>query len=516
MTNGRILNQWRLRQLVIGLVIISALVLFYFHIFSGKTVDAVMKLNHYNTEQETLSNYMKGDLKPNTHVARDKLGQKEIRMNEGRVLTSKHTVEVGKQKTYNNEKKQTVKGMDQKISIHLNLVTNSHVINGSLNSVNEKISRSQKPIFNNKVLDAKDTKQRQSMMKYSSHDETDPWLRNPYIDAHAQYPNVSKRNHTDVNKTSRTSHKKIPRPQEIKDGAIDHMAFQSVGHSRLVNSLIRIPQNLTKEVFIFEVMRESKKERHSVKDSKCVLLHSHFVESPICIHDPDEDEVISATLLKQQTWEPNLLYVAGRILTNNRDMKFLDLGCNLGVYTIVAAKLGIDVVAVDPNKQNLRLLTKALSLGGIRNRVTMLWNAVSNVHENVTLNDIIGNIGGSFVETAGSQSDQDTTVQTIKLDDLIPFFKDTSVFIKIDIETYEWKALQGGEKFFETIDVAYILMEWSYHREHGDGPEIIEFMYKRGHYPHINANYNTQLERENYRSWPDNVLWIKYSNILVE
>ena len=383
----------------------------------------------------------------------------------------------------------------------------------------------QKPIHINqsKQQTARQTLYHQPAERYRTNEGVDPWLKTPYlINIPLEYKNnLNRKQHNISNKAyvaePRIMNQKIPRPEEIKDDKINHIELQGIRHTNLVNSIKRNPQNLTKEIFIFEVMRESKQERHSVKDSKCVLLHSYFVESPICIHDPLEDEVISATLIKEQTWEPNLLYVTGRILTNNRDLKFLDLGCNLGVYTIVAAKLGINVIAVEPIKQNLRLLTKALSLGSIRNKVTMLWNAVSNIHEHVTLNDIVGNVGGSYVESAvGSKSDQEPTVRTILLDDLIPFFQDSSVFVKMDIETFEWKALQGGEKFFKTVDVAYVLMEWSYHREHGDGPEIIDFMYKRGYYPHINANFNTQLDKGNSASWPDNVLWIKYSNIILE
>ena len=52
------------------------------------------------------------------------------------------------------------------------------------------------------------------------------------------------------------------------------------------------------------------------------------------------------------------------------------------------------------------------------------------------------------------------SVNTVCLDDLIPLLKIRKVFIKIDIERTEAKALECAHKFFEKVDVRIILMEW--------------------------------------------------------
>ena len=513
---------------------VSALVVIYMHVNNGTWV------------KNLLGRDATASLRPGSLLARDKLRNIEKTVNvkdkEDEQISSAAEYQKGDRKVeISSELKEFFKPYNARNSIKQNKLTqnkpainelevdrnsdmhNTKIVNqirkieGRKDTKKEvpkdipNIVKAQTP-ENNRLFD-KQVEPALTKINRTGHHDIDPWFKVPYIDPGKMYNNTSHPRQIYKKKPSKET-RPLPKPSKK---TMSPMVVQGVRQGIPVRTQKRIPLNLTKEVFVFEVMRESREERHSVKDNKCVLLKSYFAESPICVHDPNEDEIISATLVKQQTWEPNLLYVTGRILTNNLELKFLDLGCNLGVYTILAAKLGIDVIAVDPNKQNLRLLTKALSLGGLRSKVTMLWNAISNVHEKVSLNDIVGNVGGSFVEAAdSSQTNRANVVQTILLDDLIPFFKDYSVFIKIDIETYEWKALQGAEKFFNEIDVAYVLMEWSYHREHGDGPEIIDFMFKRGLYPHINANYDTQLDKENSETWPDNVLWIKYSNILVE
>ena len=48
----------------------------------------------------------------------------------------------------------------------------------------------------------------------------------------------------------------------------------------------------------------------------------------------------------------------------------------LGVYTLIAALAGRQVIAVDANIENLRRLAKSLSIGGFFSRVTLVHNAV--------------------------------------------------------------------------------------------------------------------------------------------
>ncbi|KAL4236828.1 hypothetical protein ACF0H5_005215 [Mactra antiquata] len=317
----------------------------------------------------------------------------------------------------------------------------------------------------------------------------------------------------DNKKKSNSLTKDYPSEDNSLRSRDSHKHFQGI-LGPVKDNTQQILKSLPKYVNIFDPFSESTEKRNSINDNTCILLKTLHGNSPICIHDPEFDEVISAELSKTGAWEPNYLYTVGSVLRMEPDMMFLDLGCNIGVYTILAAKLGHKVVALDPNRLNLRLLAKSLGLGALTNKVTLLCNAISNEHENVTLSDIIGNVGATFVETAKDDVtediDKDKTAYSITLDDLVPMFKDKELFIKMDVETYELRALQGGEQFFEQVNVRYILMEWLYHKRYDSGKEIIDIMTKYKFYPHVNAHHNTKLEPEFYKSWPGNVMWIKY------
>nr|KAG5711153.1 hypothetical protein BaRGS_004797 [Batillaria attramentaria] len=56
-----------------------------------------------------------------------------------------------------------------------------------------------------------------------------------------------------------------------------------------------------------------------------------------------------------------------------------------------------------------------------------------------------------------------TAVQTILMNDLVPFVPTPRVFLKMDIERFEWIALHRADRFFAEVDVPYILMEWMHY-----------------------------------------------------
>ncbi|XP_052227112.1 uncharacterized protein LOC127841954 isoform X2 [Dreissena polymorpha] len=240
-----------------------------------------------------------------------------------------------------------------------------------------------------------------------------------------------------------------------------------------------------------------------------------FKETPICIYDPKIDNAISASLAAKGLWEGHLVTVVHKILSREPDMEFMDIGCNVGVYTITVAQRGRKVVAINANKRNLELLITSLQMGKLTQNVTLLWNALSDKVETMNLRLDLGiaekNIGGTRVESGGTFSEIGTTVQSVTLDDLIGHFGKHSVFIKIDIEASEWKALMGGKQFFESVHIKYILMEWMHYKNDKlcSGDYIINFLSDRSFLAYDPQNMNRALKIKDRYTWPTDVLWMK-------
>ncbi len=111
---------------------------------------------------------------------------------------------------------------------------------------------------------------------------------------------------------------------------------------------------------------------------------------------------------------------------------FADVGANIGVYTIAAARRGAQVTSYEPNPDTAALLRRNLELNGITDRVTVHEQAVAASDGTLpfvaegTLN------WGARVDAAGDLRVQSTTL--------------TGAFdlVKIDVEGYELEVLAGA------------------------------------------------------------------------
>ncbi|XP_052761806.1 uncharacterized protein LOC128204430 [Mya arenaria] len=227
-------------------------------------------------------------------------------------------------------------------------------------------------------------------------------------------------------------------------------------------------------------------------------------QAPICVYNTSEDIWVSGSIIKHQSWEWENVVTVWKLMKPVKDMTFLDLGCNIGAFTIPMAKLGRRVIAVDANKENLKMLATSLHLGGLDENVTIFWNGVSNETKYVHLVPSTSNVGGTKIEQSDIQSPIDIANSIITM----PFF------MKMDIETHEAMALRGAVTFFKDIDVRYILMEWMHYKDTKDKKEgsfITDFLSKNSFIPCRISDSKELVIEDAYSSWPNDILWIKKS-----
>lgn len=78
--------------------------------------------------------------------------------------------------------------------------------------------------------------------------------------------------------------------------------------------------------------------------------------------------------------------------------QLLDIGANIGYYTLLAAKLGQQVVAVEPVLDSIKRLQHAAYLEDVTQRITVVYNAVADVRTKATLRQSGHNQGDSRIE----------------------------------------------------------------------------------------------------------------------
>lgn len=145
---------------------------------------------------------------------------------------------------------------------------------------------------------------------------------------------------------------------------------------------------------------------------------------------------------------------------------FLDIGANLGYYTLIVAKIvgdGGKVFAFEPEPNNFALLKRNAEMNGLKN-VVLVQKAVSNKSGKTKLflseeRNIFG--GHSLYNNSWLNAKDFVTVDTITLDEFFKDYDSDIEVIKMDIEGAEGLALQGMQNLLRKNKNVKIFTEFS-------------------------------------------------------
>lgn len=129
---------------------------------------------------------------------------------------------------------------------------------------------------------------------------------------------------------------------------------------------------------------------------------------------------------------------------------FVDVGANIGLYTIYTAELGAEVIAVEPNAQSAARVHEHLELNDLQAEVVekALSDSPGVVHMTSDL-DVLNHI----VE----DPEAGVAVEATTLDELIG---DRTAAVKIDVEGSEERVLLGARKALAEQRISVLQLEW--------------------------------------------------------
>jgi len=135
---------------------------------------------------------------------------------------------------------------------------------------------------------------------------------------------------------------------------------------------------------------------------------------------------------------------------------FVDVGANVGSYTLLAcAARGARGYAFEPVPSTYRRLIDNLRINDLMDRVTALNAGAS--HQEGELTFTTGENCTNHVLGAGEQASAAVTVRTLPLDSVL---KDESPsLIKIDVEGFETRVLEGARQTLDRQSLHTVLME---------------------------------------------------------
>jgi len=172
------------------------------------------------------------------------------------------------------------------------------------------------------------------------------------------------------------------------------------------------------------------------------------------------DTGIAPFLLEWESYEKYETALFKRLV--DKGMVVVDIGANIGYYTLLAAHLVGEegkVFAFEPDPYNYSLLCRNIKVNGYRN-VIPVQKAVSNEFGETKLFLDRSNLGGHSLSEANVDLRDTITVEATSLDE---YFKngDCKVdVIKIDVQGLEMKVLEGMTNLINRNDNLKIITEF--------------------------------------------------------
>jgi FkbM family methyltransferase len=167
-----------------------------------------------------------------------------------------------------------------------------------------------------------------------------------------------------------------------------------------------------------------------------------------------QKDIVSAHITKTGTWQ--LQMVNALLPFMDKDTTFVDIGANIGAYSLEMASRGFKVVAYEPFPRNRAMFSASQCLEPeLFANVTLIPNGLSDKQETCTLWSPYNNYGDIHVNCDGRTSWQGYThngqIEMARLDDVATqALINTKKVLKIDVEGFEARVVAGARKFLTT------------------------------------------------------------------
>ncbi len=153
----------------------------------------------------------------------------------------------------------------------------------------------------------------------------------------------------------------------------------------------------------------------------------------------------------KEIWDENVYEVADWRFSENG--KVVDIGANIGSFSIFAASRGDTVYAIEPEPHNLQALKNNIELNNMQDKVFILPYAIGDKKGTVTISD---EGGGSTIK----DGKPGTQVELMSFNSMFDLYNIDEVdVLKIDVEGAETEIILGASK--ENLQKCkYITMEF--------------------------------------------------------
>lgn len=191
-----------------------------------------------------------------------------------------------------------------------------------------------------------------------------------------------------------------------------------------------------------------------------------------------EQDIVSTRIRKTGAWEAASSSMALGVMEKackklsipKESAVFLDIGANIGWYSLLFAAAGHSVISFEPMQANKNLFRRSIcSNPDFQQRMTYHADMLSDTpHKNCTLFSGEANLGDGTVSCdqnlriPSNYYVRETSVNMTTLDIVLADLHHPVFMVKMDVEGHEGHVLQGATKTILQAQVPYLMFEFGY------------------------------------------------------
>jgi len=228
------------------------------------------------------------------------------------------------------------------------------------------------------------------------------------------------------------------------------------------------------------------------------LVKASLLDKEFDMYVYNKSDIVSIAISRKRTWEDietkklinALNYYSSLKNITNDSIYILDIGSNVGWYTLFLGKLGYKILAFEPSDVNMYILRKSFCLNQDLN-ITLIKKGLDTEDKKCDFYISRGNIGDGWVFCDKNSSEiprhliKGGKTYLTKLSNYIEFLSTKNLaLIKIDVEGSEGKAIESGIELFSKYHIPFIFLEFTPDSlaKHGTEPiKLLEIFENNGY-----------------------------------
>ena len=173
----------------------------------------------------------------------------------------------------------------------------------------------------------------------------------------------------------------------------------------------------------------------------------------------NENEYITNYILKYGYWDKYKTELLYEIIKNNKKYIFVDIGTNIGYFSLFCASFGIKTISFEPIIDNYKLFLNSIEDNGYERLITLKKVALGNERKTGRFNIIDRNMGCCTTVDFLFNIKPDYILEAnILLGDDYLLDVNEDMIVKIDVENMEKEVIEG---MINTLKIKFIFIEIS-------------------------------------------------------